>query len=227
MRLFRRPPDGSAVERFRAAYSADPGAVGPSAWSAADTVALLGSEPEAFTDFVATAARSSFEDGLLRCLLPGGHPGLIDWNGPGGWRADWPDVPRLVAWAYDWVGRLWCLDLDRRVRGEPMVVRFEPGQVQWNDTRMRFAEFIGKELIDGREDLLSEAYYRDWRAQGGAAPKPDQCVGFRHPLFLGGEDDIPNLEVADLMVYVSITGQLATQVADLPPGTPIDSIKLR
>lgn len=110
---------------------------------------------------------------------------------------------------------------------DPMIVRLEPRQASWSDTDMRFSELIGKELIEGREDLLSEDYYRDWLAQGGGVPRPDQCIGYKVPVFLGGEDDLPNLEVAELMVCVSVSGQLSTQTADLEPGTRIDSVDIR
>lgn len=67
---------------------------------------------------------------------------------------------------------------------DPMIVRLEPRQASWSDTDMRFSELIGKELIEGREDLLSEDYYRDWLAQGGGVPRPDQCIGYKVRYFL-------------------------------------------
>ena len=42
------------------------------------------------------------------------------------------------------------------------------------------------------------------------SPDPARCVGYKVPLFLGGADDIGDLELADLDVYWTITGQLRT-----------------
>ncbi|WP_434798222.1 T6SS immunity protein Tdi1 domain-containing protein [Terrisporobacter vanillatitrophus] len=36
-------------------------------------------------------------------------------------------------------------------------------------------------------------------------------MGYKVPLFLGGEDDISNLEEIDMEVYWSVTGQLNSQ----------------
>jgi hypothetical protein len=217
----------NALDSFRRAYTPDPQSSAALGWSAGDTRALLGSEPRDFTEFVTRVARDSYGNGLFRCLLPNGQPSLVDWNQPGGWRTDWADLPRLIVWATDWLGRMWCFDLDHKVKGEPSMVRVEPGMGTWSEMDMKFGDFIGRELGKYREDLLSEEFYRDWLAAGGAVPRPDQCVGYRIPPMLGGEDDVPNLEISDLMVYVSLTGQLGTQTADLEPGTRIDSVTLR
>ena len=216
-----------SLDSFRRAYTPDAQSAGATRWTSNDTKALLGSEPKDFTDFVARVARDSFDNGLFRCLLPDGRPSLVDWNRPDGWRADWADLPRMVVWATDWMGRLWCFDLDRKVKGEPAISRVEPGMANTSEMDMKFGDFIDRELAKYRDDLLSEEYYRDWLASGGAVPRPDQCVGYRVPPFLGGEDDVPNLEISDLMVYVSLNGQLGAQTADLEPGTRIDSVTLR
>ena len=217
----------SSLDSFRRAYAPDPQTSAASGWSSEETRALLGSEPKDFTEFVARVARDSFENGLFRCLLPQGRPSLVDWNRPDGWRADWADLPRLVVWATDWLGRLWCFDLEHKVKGEPSIVRVETGMGTVSDWDMKFNDFVGRELVEGREDLFSEEYYRDWLAGGGAVPRPDQCVGYHIPPFLGGEDDLPNLEIGDLMVYVSLTGQLGAQTAGLAHGTEIDRVTLR
>jgi hypothetical protein len=211
----------NSLDSFRGAYVPDPQSTSAPGWSPSETKALLGSEPKDFADFVARAARDSFENGLFRCLLPNGRPSLVDWNRPDGWRSDWPEFPRLIAWATDWMGRLWCFDPDHKVKGEPSIVRLEPGMGTVSEWDMKFADFIGRELVEGREDLFSEEYYRDWLAGGGAVPKPDQCVGYRVPPFLGGEDDVPNLEISDLMVYVSLNGQLGAQrpISSRAPGS--------
>jgi hypothetical protein len=36
----------------------------------------------------------------------------------------------------------------------------------------------------------------------------NKCVGYKVPLFLGGEDEISNLDELDMEVYWSIIGQL-------------------
>jgi hypothetical protein len=50
------------------------------------------------------------------------------------------------------------------------------------------------------------------------------CVGFRSPLFLGGQDSVDNLELTDLDVYWSLSGQLRLATQDLDEGTVIDEV---
>jgi hypothetical protein len=44
------------------------------------------------------------------------------------------------------------------------------------------------------------------------------------PLFLGGADDVSNLERSDLAVYWSLCGQLRRHTVELPPATRIHGV---
>lgn len=72
--------------------------------------------------------------------------------------------------------------------------------------------FHDSEIIKSPDAALDASFYQSWRAAGGAPPAYDQCIGYRVPLFLGGEDGISNLEASDLDVYWSIFGQVLRQV---------------
>jgi Domain of unknown function (DUF1851) len=52
-----------------------------------------------------------------------------------------------------------------------------------------------------------------------------QCVGYQVPLFLGGKDSLENLEITDLDVYWSLSGQLRQGTWVLPPGTAVVQVK--
>jgi hypothetical protein len=52
-------------------------------------------------------------------------------------------------------------------------------------------------------------------------PDRRQCVGYKIPLFLGGEDGPDNFEISDLDVYWHITAQLIEKTKGLPIGTPV------
>lgn len=68
---------------------------------------------------------------------------------------------------------------------------------------------------------LAKSFFHKWKKSGGASPAHSQCVGFRQPLFLGGADDLDNLELSDIDVYWHLMSQIIEQVRDLPAGTPI------
>jgi hypothetical protein len=201
------------VARFQAAFRPDQGAAGASqSWTVDQTRSLLGIVPSLYPKFVERVARSSYSDGLLRFLLPGGEPDLVEWNGPTGWSSDWGRwAGRLIVFGYDWLGRLFAFDRSRIKAGEPLVAILEPGTGQVLEVPENFAGFIGTELVEYPDAVLASEFYGQWRAKGGVPPKPSECVGYVKPLFLGGEDSVENLEIIDLDVYISTCGQLETQ----------------
>ena len=56
--------------------------------------------------------------------------------------------------------------------------------------------------------------------------KKGQVYSFRHPIFLGGENALENIEVTDISVHFSSNGQIYRQVKDLPSGTKVDSVSI-
>jgi len=56
------------------------------------------------------------------------------------------------------------------------------------------------------------------------APNYTQCLGNRKPLFLGGTDELWNMELSDLDVYWHVVGQLVRKTRGLPLGTPIRAV---
>jgi len=90
--------------------------------------------------------------------------------------------------------------------------------------------------VDEFRDLLNDedfvAAYFDVEAvaemkSAGRVLEPGQVWGFIRPPVLGGAFGTDNYEPMDLEVHLSIQGQIHRQVKDLPPGTPISSIKLK
>ena len=53
-----------------------------------------------------------------------------------------------------------------------------------------------------------------------------ECFSYKHPPVLGGADDPDNIEVCDVAVHLSLSGQIHQQVKDLPDGTAIDEVKI-
>jgi hypothetical protein len=81
------------------------------------------------------------------------------------------------------------------------------------------AEFHDQELIQEPDACLAKSFFDEWSV-GNQSALPllsDSCVGYRVPLYLGGEDVIANLEVVDIHVYWGILGQIRAQL--LPPNS--------
>jgi hypothetical protein len=84
-----------------------------------------------------------------------------------------------------------------------------------------------EEFVDHAQEALNLGRWREWSANGGGKPSADECVGYRIPLFLGGKDQLDNLEMSDLDVYWEITTQLLNNTRGLPPGTRISGVRLQ
>ncbi|MEM6296817.1 MAG: T6SS immunity protein Tdi1 domain-containing protein, partial [Myxococcota bacterium] len=63
-------------------------------------------------------------------------------------------------------------------------------------------------------------------AAGGEAPAYGQCVGYEKPLYLGGEDEVSNLQMEDMSVCWSISAQLLARTRGLPVGTRIKKVSI-
>ncbi|MFF1876613.1 T6SS immunity protein Tdi1 domain-containing protein [Leifsonia sp. NPDC058230] len=133
---------------------------------------------------------------------------------------------RLKPFAFDWLGRQFVLDEDQMRDGEPLVLLMEPGTGMGLEIPTTFAELIDDELVESSDAALLDQFFEEWSdVNPGFLPLDfDQCAGYKVPLFLGGVDGVENLEVSNMDVYWSLTGQLRVATRDLPPGVSISDI---
>lgn len=192
-------------ERFRAAFA--PRRDNTEAATAWVHERLAG--VEGYQRFALEFAGASFDGGLYRV-----HD---DRSGPNALVAIADAFPELAARAcpfgYDWLGRQLAVDVARLVDGQPQILLLEPGTGEALEIPVSFAAFHDEEVIDHGDAALAARFFRSWAsAHPECTPLPrDQCVGYKVPLFLGGTDDLENLEVTDLDVYWAICTQLRRQ----------------
>ena len=113
----------------------------------------------------------------------------------------------LEPFAADWLGRVFALQKDKQ-----NVVLAEPGTAELLEIPVSVADFHECELIEHSDAALAESFFKNWRNTGGAAPKSDQCVGYKVPLFLGGQDVVDNLEMIDMEVYWTVISGIITNL---------------
>jgi hypothetical protein len=128
---------------------------------------------------------------------------------------------RITCFGYDWLGRAFAVDMQRLERGQPGVVMFEPGTGEALEIPSNLLTFHHDELIEFGDAALAIDFHQRWLASGGAEPGYTQCVGYGKPLFLGGADELENLELSDLDVYWHLMGQLIAKTKGFPQGTPV------
>lgn len=133
---------------------------------------------------------------------------------------------RLIPFGLDWLGRMFALDRERSVDGALGVNLLEPGTGEVLEIPCTAESFHESELIDYREPALAESFFESWLEAAGVCPTPKQCIGYRTPLFLGGADIVPNLELTDLDVYWELTAQLLRKTKGLRVGTVIGGVRI-
>lgn len=176
-----------------------------------------------YVELVDQFAGCTFEDGLYRLhdaeSGPRGEVSIAD---------AFPDFAGHVCpFAVDWLGRQFGLDARRSEGGEALVLLMEPGTGQALEIPFSFRSFH-ENLNDLREPALAVSFFSQWAAENrGQIPlDPQECVGYKVPLFLGGQDAVDNLEVIDLQVYWSVCGQLRQGTKRLPAGASVRQISI-
>lgn len=129
--------------------------------------------------------------------------------------------PHDIPYGFDWLGRQFCTRTDE---SGSTTLMFEPGTGEVLEIPIPFSQIHDGEFVDYADEALAQQFFARYLAAGGTAPGLNQCIGYRRPLFLGGEDDVPNLELNDLDVYWTLMGQLILQTKGVPPGTAIDPV---
>jgi hypothetical protein len=133
---------------------------------------------------------------------------------------------RIFCFSYDWLGRHFALDFKRIENTRCLILMLEPGSGEVLEIPADFHSFHNQELIDYRNEALASEFYESWLSIDGKKPTLTECVGYRVPLFLGGKDEMDNLEITDMEVYWSITGQLLAKTRQLPDGAKIGQIRI-
>ncbi len=115
---------------------------------------------------------------------------------------------RITCFGYDWLGRQFSLDSGRTENSEPQVLMFEPGTGEVLEIPCNFIDFHNTEIPNYHEACLASSFFREWLDESQTILANEECAGYKVPLFLGGEDEVVNLEKCDLEVYWSICAQL-------------------
>jgi len=128
--------------------------------------------------------------------------------------------------AFDWLGREIAADM-RPGRPHSIII-VDPGGGEYLTTPCVIEDWHDS-VANLDDDPLAWTFYRDWQKSNPAFHELrfDQAIGYRVPLFLGGQDEVDNLEVTDREVYFEICTQLSQGVRDMPPGATIESIRIQ
>lgn len=123
----------------------------------------------------------------------------------------YPDLEnQFNPFGYDWLGRCFSLDLRKETAGN--VLMFEIGTNDVLEIPCSFKDFLNQEIPLYTEECLAKSFFDEWKEFSNVELKYGRCAGYKVPLFLGGDDDVSNLEDSDMEVYWEIMTQIAAQI---------------
>lgn len=107
---------------------------------------------------------------------------------------------RFEVFGYDWLGRIFAINKETKT-----VLLFEPGTGEVLNIPASFEDFHNIEIVEYHEDSLASNFFNSWYLLSDSYRlMPNECVGYKVPLFLNGDDVVDNLEVSDMEVYWEI-----------------------
>ncbi|WP_304426435.1 hypothetical protein [uncultured Adlercreutzia sp.] len=124
---------------------------------------------------------------------------------------------------YDWSGRCFAVSRNKKL-GYNEVIILELCTCKILFTEVGFLDFLNSEIPQYHDACLDSEYYKEWLV-GHEPVELMQCVGYKVPLFLNGQDEVDNKEIIDMEVYWDMTTQIWEAVKDLPEGTKIGDIR--
>ncbi len=143
-------------------------------------------------------------------------------------REAFPDVAFSTCFGFDWCGRQFAFN-PHSVRPEgPDVILLDPVEGQAYEMPYGFEQLHDLVLFQQREIVLMINEFAEWMQQP-IAPETlgvNSCVTHEVPLFLGGKDELDNLELADIEVTWSLLGQLRAEAMHLPVGAPVGNVSI-
>lgn len=144
-------------------------------------------------EFLAVVDGKTFLDGMYRIFKTSD---LEKWTGIV--EEAFPQAKGKVRiFGYDWLGRVFAVN----IAGDN-VVMLEPGTGQILSVPDDVEDFHEYDIAEEADDVLSGGFYRAWLEKNNNYQlKHNECVGYKVPLFLGGKDNVDNLEAGDMEVY--------------------------
>lgn len=118
--------------------------------------------------------------------------------------------------------------------GDAFLQDVESGEVHVLDVAANQVALVARTLDEFQTQLNDREFVGSFFAvqlvgdlrQSGLLLRPGTIYSFIHPPSLGGEYVLENIEVSDIEVHFSITGQIGKKTASLPDGTKLDRISI-
>ena len=166
-----------------------------------------------YEDFINQLGGKSFGNGLFRSFS---NENIEKWTTIV--TEAYPEAQgQFKLFGFDWLGR--CFGVSLRKNESEKIFMFEIGTGEVLGIPCSLENFLNEEIPLYADDCLAASFFDEWMTVNEEAIAYENCVGYIVPLFLGGDDEIDNLEETDMEVYWGITAQIVNVVEDYPDGT--------
>jgi hypothetical protein len=96
---------------------------------------------------------------------------------------------KILPFGFDWMGRQFCID---KVNGK-LIFMFDPATAEDFEVHTTLVEFLNSDLVNDRDNTVSETQFHEALQYLGLSKiQYHECLGYKIPLFLSGEDKITN-----------------------------------
>ena len=130
---------------------------------------------------------------------------------------------KVYSFAFDWLGRQFSVDLFNK----DLIYMFDPATGESFKLEQNIFGFFNEDLSIYKEGtLITDEFYQLSNLHLNNLDF-NQCIGYKKILFLGGEDNISNLELIDMEVYWEINRQVFRKIKGLPEGMKINKISFK
>ena len=119
------------------------------------------------------------------------------------------------------VSRQFALNQKRLKNGMYEVLMFEPGTAEVLEIPCSFLEFHNEEVVIYNDACLASDFFSEWKNKKSVTLSHEECIGYKVPLFLGGDDALENMELSNIDVYWEVMINVIEKVRDFPEGTKV------
>jgi len=130
---------------------------------------------------------------------------------------------KATVFCYDWMGRQFGLSSGA---SKDFIYIFDYAQNDVYELEQSLEGFFNQDLVDYIHNTLAVNTFNSLSSIIGDNLKISDCLSFKKPLALGGQDVIENYELSDMLVTWDLNYQIIKKVDKLSNNTLINKVKL-
>jgi hypothetical protein len=182
--------------------------------------------PHSYRYFLSICDGGYTRDRFLHFFGLRGDPrhNVIEWNNVDKWKRYFSLDENSFVFAENLFGSQFFFD----IRGNRKVVKMLlPSTGQATLYTDSFDDFVGEEGLSVTFSHDTRSLAQEFFSKKSLEATPFTHISCKRPVLLGGSElDLGNLEIADSLTNLVITGQIVDHVKKMPMGTRIDSIRV-